>query len=91
MLNNIEKIQTEDREIILIGTAHVSQESVGLVKETIERENPDVVGVELCEQRHKTLLNKEKWNETIPFRFLFEFSMESPTSFEVKEGIRAPS
>ena len=36
------------------------------------------------------LFEKEKWNETIPFRFLFEFSMESPTSFEVKEGIRAP-
>ena len=30
MLNNIEKIQTENREIILIGTAHVSKESVGL-------------------------------------------------------------
>jgi len=64
MLNNIEKIQTENREIILIGTAHVSKESVGLVKETIERENPDVVGVELCGQRHKTLINKKKWNET---------------------------
>lgn len=64
MLNNIEKIQIGDREIILIGTAHVSQESVELVKETIENENPDVVGVELCEHRHETLLNKKKWDNT---------------------------
>ena len=30
------------------------------------------------------LFEREKWNERIPFRFFFEFSMESPTSFEVK-------
>jgi hypothetical protein len=29
------------------------------------------------------LFEKEKWNERIPLRFIFEFSMESPTSFEV--------
>ncbi len=29
------------------------------------------------------LFEKEKWTERIPFRFIFEFSMVSPTSFEV--------
>ena len=64
MLNNIERIKTDDREIIIIGTAHVSKESVELVKKTIEKENPDVVGVELCEQRHETLINKKRWDDT---------------------------
>ena len=29
------------------------------------------------------LFEKEKWDERIPFRFIFEFSMVSPTSFEI--------
>ena len=28
------------------------------------------------------LFEKNKWDQQIPFRFLFEFSMERPTSFE---------
>ncbi len=30
------------------------------------------------------LFEKAKWNEKIRFRFLFEFSMERPTAYEVK-------
>lgn len=30
------------------------------------------------------LFEKNKWDEQIPFRFIFEFSIENPTSFEVK-------
>ncbi len=63
MLNNIERIQAEGRDIILIGIAHVSSESIELVKETIDAENPDVVGVELCEHRQETLTNKKKWDD----------------------------
>jgi pheromone shutdown-related protein TraB len=64
MLEGIERIQTDDREIILVGTAHVSKESVELVKKTIDSEEPDIVGVELCEQRHETILNKKTWDDT---------------------------
>jgi len=48
----------------LIGTAHVSRESVDLVREVIEEENPDIVAVELDKQRYDSLLNKKKWDET---------------------------
>ena len=41
--------------ITVVGTAHVSHESVEEVKETIERERPDVVAVELDETRYKRL------------------------------------
>ena len=41
--------------ILLIGTGHVLEKSVKEVEETIERERPDVVAVELCEGRYKAL------------------------------------
>jgi len=64
MLEDVIKICIDDREIFLIGTAHVSEKSVKLVKETIERVNPDIVAVELCKQRYDAILNNRKWDET---------------------------
>ena len=54
----------EEKEIILVGTAHVSQESADLVRETITCENPDYVGVELCKSRYKTLSKNDRWGQT---------------------------
>lgn len=41
--------------VTVVGTAHVSHASVEEVEETIERERPDVVAVELDENRYKRL------------------------------------
>jgi pheromone shutdown protein TraB len=41
--------------VTVVGTAHVSEKSVEEVEETIEREQPDVVGVELDETRYRRL------------------------------------
>jgi pheromone shutdown-related protein TraB len=49
------------RTFILVGTAHISQASTDLVREVIERERPDVVCVELDEQRYQTLSDQRKW------------------------------
>jgi len=64
MLNEVTKVLVGGKEVFLIGTAHVSKESVELVRETIEKENPDVVAVELCEQRHHAIAEKKRWDET---------------------------
>ena len=40
---NITRLQVNDKEIILIGTAHVSPTSVSEVKDLIESECPDSV------------------------------------------------
>ena len=64
MLNDVTVIKTGEKEIFLIGTAHVSKESISLVKETIEKEKPDVVAIELCDQRYESIRNKKKWDET---------------------------
>jgi pheromone shutdown-related protein TraB len=41
--------------IIIVGTAHVSDKSVTEVDQTIEREQPDAVAVELCPARYQAL------------------------------------
>lgn len=45
-------------QIIIVGTAHVSEKSVAEVIETIEREKPDIVAVELCKGRYDALKGK---------------------------------
>ncbi|RLF42050.1 MAG: TraB family protein [Thermoplasmata archaeon] len=50
--------------IILVGTAHIAEESVKEVSETIERIKPDVVAVELCKRRYDGLTQKDKWENT---------------------------
>tara|TARA_B100000214_G_scaffold367867_1_gene338581 strand:+ start:111 stop:1295 length:1185 start_codon:yes stop_codon:yes gene_type:complete len=50
--NNILEI---DENLRIIGTAHVSSKSVKLVEQQIEEWNPDLVAVELCESRMKSL------------------------------------
>jgi pheromone shutdown-related protein TraB len=52
------------KEVILVGTAHVSKESIELVEKTIEEENPDVIGFELDKERLGQLLSGKKWQET---------------------------
>ena len=50
--------------IILVGTAHISKESVDEVKAVIEQEQPDIVAVELDERRYKAITEKETWENT---------------------------
>jgi pheromone shutdown-related protein TraB len=60
----IKKLFIDEKEVILVGTAHISQESIKLVEETIEAEQPDVIGVELDKDRLQQLLSGKKWQET---------------------------
>ena len=62
--NNIHHLVFEDKEIILLGTAHVSKESVRLTADVIEAEKPDTVCVELCESRYQSIRQKDKWQDT---------------------------
>ena len=55
------RIQLEGKEIILVGTAHISQDSVDTVIRTIEDLQPDTVCVELDAQRYQTLVNQKGW------------------------------
>jgi pheromone shutdown-related protein TraB len=61
---NIHRINLEGKEIILLGTAHVSKNSAQQVKDIIETEKPDSVCIELDEQRYKSIKDKAKWRNT---------------------------
>lgn len=61
---NIHRIEIDGREIILIGTAHVSKKSAEEVKQVIEEEKPDTVCVELCESRYQSITDAERWKNT---------------------------
>lgn len=50
-----------EREIILIGTAHISQESCDEVKAAVEEKSPDCVAIELDEDRYKSLNSPDNW------------------------------
>lgn len=60
---NITRIHLDDKEYILIGTAHVSRHSARQVKDVIEAEQPDAVCVELDQQRYLSLKDGNKWRE----------------------------
>lgn len=56
-------IECNGIKITLIGTAHVSKESVEEVKETIKTLQPDCVAIELDEKRADSIQNSEKYKE----------------------------
>jgi pheromone shutdown-related protein TraB len=58
---DIHRVTIDNQEFVLVGTAHISQESVDTVNEVIRAENPDTVCVELDEQRYRALSNPRHW------------------------------
>jgi pheromone shutdown-related protein TraB len=50
--------------IVLVGTAHISKESVEEVKQVIEEYKPDIIAVELCQRRYDSLTKKQQWENT---------------------------
>lgn len=61
---NLIKLKYNNKDIIIIPTAHVSTESVELVKKTIEFYKPESVCIELDKERYKNLKNPDAWKNT---------------------------
>lgn len=57
------EVDLGDRKVTVIGTAHISSESVQEVEDTIEEIRPDLVGVELDEDRFKSLREESGWSD----------------------------
>jgi len=56
-------ITLHNREIILVGTAHVSKESIDEVSRIIREDKPDIVCVELDAGRLKAISEKDQWQQ----------------------------
>ena len=57
----IKTVQISGSAITLLGTAHVSKESVALVEEKIMSGEFDCIAVELCPARYENLVNQSWW------------------------------
>jgi pheromone shutdown-related protein TraB len=63
MKETIRRVEAGGREFILVGTAHVSKESIEESTRTIREEKPDCVCVELDEGRLQAIKNEKGWQE----------------------------
>jgi pheromone shutdown-related protein TraB len=55
------RFEIDNKEIIIIPTAHVSKKSAELVEKVILEEKPDTVCVELCPQRYEQMKQPDKF------------------------------
>ena len=60
---NVHRIDYKGKELILLGTAHVSKQSAQQVRELIDEEQPDTVCVELDKGRYDSVVNKNRWEK----------------------------
>lgn len=62
MINNknIEKVILEDKTIYLVKTAHISAQSVEDVKEAISQLQPDMIAIELDQERFESMTQQKK-------------------------------
>ena len=69
---NVHEILIDEKQILLIGTAHISQSSVDEVNDVIEQEKPDTVCIELCASRHQAMMGKDQWKNMDIFKVVRE-------------------
>jgi pheromone shutdown-related protein TraB len=62
----------DERTVYLIGTAHVSRQSVDDVRETITAIRPDSVCVELCPARYSAMVQRDNWQKMNIFKVIKE-------------------
>jgi len=68
--DDIHHLTFEGKDIHLVGTAHVSRESVDLVNQVLNEKKPDTVCVELCKSRYESLTQKKTWQEANIFKVI---------------------
>ncbi|APG27371.1 conjugal transfer protein TraB [Syntrophotalea acetylenivorans] len=59
--SDIYRLEVADKKIVLIGTAHISSDSVNTVRQVIAEEQPDSVCIELDQQRYRSLTDAKAW------------------------------
>ncbi len=70
--SHVTHLRHQDRDLYLLGTAHVSHRSVQEVKEAIEEIRPDTVCVELDVARHQALVDDNRWRQLDLFQVIRE-------------------
>jgi len=63
-------LHVDGTEVTLLGTAHVSKQSVEDVRQELARGDYDAVAVELCEPRYQRLTGTDDWADIDLFRII---------------------
>jgi pheromone shutdown-related protein TraB len=63
MSNTQKVLSLNGRTITLIGTAHISQDSINEVTEAIKTQKPDCVAIELDQKRCDSIKNPDSWRQ----------------------------
>jgi pheromone shutdown-related protein TraB len=63
-------VRVGEKDIYLVGTAHISKESVEDVRTTVEQVRPDAICVELCKARHQALTQLDNWRKMDIFKIV---------------------
>ena len=69
---SVTHVTVDGKDVYLVGTAHVSKESVVDVRTTIELVQPDTVAVELCPARHAAMTRRDDWKKMDIFKVIRE-------------------
>ena len=73
--SNVTRIESGDREIFIVGTAHISRRSVDEVRRVIEEVRPDTVCVELDQTRYDALVDDSRWRRLDIFEVIRQDKM----------------
>lgn len=67
---DVEIVTVGERRFIVLGTAHVSQESVDQVQRAVEHFRPESVAVEIDKQRYASIVQHEQWSQLDIFKVI---------------------
>ena len=59
----VTQLEVEGKLVYIVGTAHVSKQSVDDVIDTVAAVAPDSICIELCEARHRSLIERDNWKK----------------------------
>ena len=66
----VTQLEVEGKKIYIVGTAHVSKQSVDDVIDTVAAVGPDSICIELCQARHRSLIERDNWKKMDLFKIL---------------------
>jgi pheromone shutdown-related protein TraB len=70
--DNVTVLKKDGKTYHIIGTAHISKESVDEVNRVIDEIKPDTVCVELCETRYQSMTDSDRWKKLDIFQIIRE-------------------
>ena len=70
--DRVSQIALDGKQVYLVGTAHVSRQSIEDVRRAVEAVSPDSICVELCASRHKAIMQRDAWKQMNIFKVIKE-------------------